>query len=76
MKPDEIIIDVPRAEPEPEPRMTDDEVKSHLCQYDKRRPDYDPMFDDRERHDGCFCDPCFYGRDRLAREILRERGIS
>ena len=49
-----------------------------LCQYDTRHPDYDPEFGEKE--DGafarphCFCDNCFYGRAKLANEILAYYG--
>lgn len=60
--------------------MNQDEILLNLCWYDSRNPDYIEPFDDddlRQPRDNCFCDNCFYGRDKLALEILRlqsERG--
>lgn len=49
------------------------EVLGNLCWYDPRHPGHDPESAlDRVPHaETCACDNCFYGRDRLAREILR-----
>jgi len=50
------------------------EVYQWLCEYDERNSDSIPLeeWDDpREPRKYCFCDNCFYGRDRLALEILR-----
>ena len=44
------------------------EVCGYLCNYDKRNPNYCPEFGDKS--DDCYCDNCFYGRDKLARELL------
>ena len=50
-----------------------DDIKSNLCVYDKRHPDYafkytdDP---DRCRPKNCCCDNCFYGKHELAEKIL------
>jgi len=48
------------------------EIYSQLCCYDKRNPDYlqDDDFDWVPR-DNCFCDNCFYGRDKLALYIIK-----
>lgn len=57
--------------------MTLSEIRASLCRHDKRNP----LFSDA-RHgpddgtqqaprNGCVCDNCFHGRDRLAVEILR-----
>ena len=56
------------------------EIKEKLCTYDKRNPDYEYLFSDNdnevpEPRKDCYCDNCFYGRDKLALEILRLRGI-
>ena len=52
----------------------------NLCTYDKRNPygylSYGPVDDDdvaQPRQQGCACDNCFYGRDKLAMEIIRLR---
>ena len=50
------------------------EVCRWLCEYDERNPDFIPLEewdDSREPRKNCFCDNCFYGRDKLALEILR-----
>jgi hypothetical protein len=58
------------------------EVVENLCSHDPRNPDwanlyaYDDPEDIREPRKDCFCDNCFYRRDRLALEILRLRSIS
>lgn len=47
-------------------------VLENLCAYDKRNPDY--LFEEDEPikpRESCFCDNCFYGRNKLAVEILR-----
>lgn len=44
---------------------------ARLCWYDKRNPDYTEDEDwPIERKDTCYCDNCFYGRDKLANIIL------
>lgn len=52
--------------------MTIEEINSKLCYYDPRNPnrvvlDEYPPFPDP----GYSCDNCFYGRTRLAEELLR-----
>ena len=51
-----------------------DRFKS-LCVFDPRNLfnciDEDDSPRDSERKDVCYCDNCFYGRDKLANEILR-----
>ncbi len=45
------------------------EIKENLCYYDKRNP----MSDINEGYGKkkvCCCDNCFYGRDKLAKELL------
>jgi hypothetical protein len=56
--------------------MTLQEIYSNLCSKDKRSPSFEDLF--YEEGDelpiprvGCFCDNCFYGRDKLALEILK-----
>jgi len=61
--------------------MTDEEIKSNLCYYDLRNPDgvsiLDPYAIDEFKpygnhpKEGCACDNCFYGRARLAEEIIK-----
>ncbi len=52
------------------------EIHENLCYYDKRNPLYDA--DDAKEHhnnpkwaDKCYCENCFYGRHKLALEILK-----
>lgn len=51
------------------------EIYEKLCYYDERNPDSVALeLEVHERkppRENCFCDNCFYGRDRLALEILR-----
>lgn len=62
--------------------MTDNEVKSNLCYYDRRNADFSVTEEygyDKEEIDAtgnfakpdCCCDNCFYGRHKLAEEILK-----
>ena len=53
------------------------EILSNLCYYDKRNPD-NILDDDNDiitleerKKKGCFCDNCFYGRTKLAEELLK-----
>jgi hypothetical protein len=48
--------------------MTRKEVLENLCYHDKRNPNGYEY--DQTPRDKCYCDNCFYGRDRLALEIL------
>ena len=50
--------------------MTLEEVYENLCSYDKRSPCYSDDLDRKPRLN-CFCDNCFYGRDKLALELLK-----
>ena len=54
------------------------EISENLCYYDIRNPDCfveDDSEDHKEpRNNNCACDNCFYGRDKLALEILRLKG--
>lgn len=58
-------------------KMTRDEVVQELCYRDKRNPMWEDIHgwqdpeDIPERGDDCYCDNCFYGRDKLARALLR-----
>jgi len=47
--------------------MTTNHIKSKLCFYDERNPDYV----DGKPADPCYCDNCFAGRTELALEVLR-----
>jgi len=51
--------------------MNETEILSNLCYHDPRNPDYTD--DDDDKPENCYCDNCFYGRDKLAKEILRLR---
>lgn len=53
--------------------MTKQEIYENLCNYDKRNPYYDTDYIETPRQN-CYCDNCFYGRDKLAIEILRLGG--
>lgn len=55
--------------------MTDDEILGRLCWYDPRNPDYDAEFADGRQpaEKMCSCDNCFYGRHKLAVEIISLR---
>ena len=52
------------------------EVLENLCYYDERNPDNSLQYFDLEGEEppeprkDCACDNCFYGRDKLALEIL------
>jgi hypothetical protein len=65
--------------------MTTEEILQSLCYYDKRNPDCTTDDEDIEDHEAqllrvskklgynktCSCDNCFYGRTRLAGELLK-----
>ena len=52
--------------------MTYDKIVECLCSYDERNPYpyYDKEYAKTPRTD-CYCDNCFYRRDKLALELLR-----
>jgi len=50
--------------------MTLNEIKSMLCFYDPRNTDYNPYNNVLEKHNDCSCDNCYYGRTKLAEEII------
>lgn len=65
--------------------MTEAQVKTNLCIYDRRNPDFmiaEEYGYDKEDIDAtgnfakpnCGCDNCFYSRHKLAEEILRLMG--
>lgn len=62
--------------------MDDAEIYNHLCIYDPRNPLYQEFaayLDDEELRSAranCACDNCFYGRNKLAVELLKERSIN
>jgi len=55
------------------------EVHSFLCIKDAQNPDHDSVYGhlELEAHEtpiprkDCYCDNCFYGRDKLALEIIQ-----
>ena len=49
------------------------EVKKDLCYYDKENPEFceDNKSKTAEQRKKCYCDNCFNGKDKLAREIIR-----
>jgi hypothetical protein len=61
--------------------MTLEEICESLCTYDARSPDYEmhiqcisaDLTEIPEPRNNCKCDNCFYGRDKLAIEILKYR---
>lgn len=60
--------------------MDKEEVLGNLCCYDPRNPNNSLWaYEDSEEkpeanRPDCACDNCFYGRTKLALEILRLRG--
>jgi hypothetical protein len=56
-----------------------DEVFANLCTKDARNPVYYDIYGDDEDkpipRDSCSCDNCFYGRDKLAMEIIRLQNL-
>ena len=57
--------------------MKIEDIYSNLCSYDKRNPMYgdityglDEDCIQSPREKTCFCDNCFYGRDKLALSLL------
>jgi hypothetical protein len=62
--------------------MTEQEIKEELCYYDLRNPDVVGIYgmtDEELKEDGygnhakkdCPCDNCFYGRTKMAEELLK-----
>lgn len=62
--------------------MTVEEIKEKLCYYDTRNPDNVAIYGMTEeeikeegygehKKDDCSCDNCFYGRTKLAEELLK-----
>lgn len=59
-------------------KMRNNEILKNLCYYDKRNPDYNgEVANSAVRLPVkvgvcvCYCDNCFYGRHKLALEILK-----
>ncbi len=50
------------------------DVLEKLCIHDKRNPLYIDDDSDNTANIKCFCDNCFYGRSKLANEILNLLG--
>jgi len=61
--------------------MIIEEIKSNLCYYDRRNPEFSIIEEygyNKEEIDAtgdfprkdCYCDNCFYGRSKLAEELL------
>lgn len=61
--------------------MTEEGVREKLCSNDPRHPFwavlYGELLDEEAPapRENCYCDNCFYGRDELAVEILRLKGL-
>ena len=62
--------------------MTKEEIKEELCYYDTRNPDNVAIYGMTEQEikengygehkkEDCFCDNCYYGRTKLAEELLK-----
>jgi hypothetical protein len=54
--------------------MTKEEILGKLCYYDSRNPENQIDDDDvplPKAREGCYCDNCFYGRTKLADELLK-----
>ena len=62
--------------------MTEQEIKEELCYYDTRNPDNVAIYGMTEeeikeegygehKKENCSCDNCFYGRTKLAEELLK-----
>lgn len=46
-------------------------IYSNLCNYDKRNPESTvETYEEAIPRTNCHCDNCFYGRDKLALEII------
>ena len=60
--------------------LTIEEVKNNLCYYDPENPNNNlDCFDGEDvivpREKDCYCDNCFYGRDKLALYILSNADV-
>ena len=58
--------------------MNINEVLDNLCTRDTRHPDYHDSYNDDDEQPiarlNCYCDNCFYARDKLALYILELLG--
>lgn len=54
--------------------MEENEILENLCCYDTRNPFKIEVEEDEKPKGKCFCDNCFYGRSKLANEILKLKG--
>ena len=54
--------------------MIEEDILEDLCVYDPRSPYFTELLDKPESKD-CYCDNCFYGRSKLAIEILKLKTI-
>lgn len=58
--------------------MKKEHILEYLCVYDKRNPNYFYVAPEDQNEEpltaryNCYCDNCFYGRDKLAVELLRQ----
>ncbi len=54
--------------------MIPQDFYSNLCTKDRRSPYFEDIYGGEEEapvpRKGCYCDNCFYGRDRLALVII------
>lgn len=57
--------------------MNLEEIKTNLCYYDIRNPDNEldvlemTEVEIKKKMADCYCDNCFYGRTKLANELLK-----
>lgn len=58
--------------------ISEEEVLLKLCVYDARHPAYSEQDEEFKPapNAGCYCDNCFYGRHKLAVEVLRLRELT
>jgi hypothetical protein len=59
-------------------KMSEQEIKTNLCYYDPENPNSNlDAYDDEDlpqpRTEGCCCDNCFYGRDKLAMQLIEAK---
>ena len=57
--------------------MSDQEIKINLCYYDPKNPNSNlDAYEDEDRpqpRNECCCDNCFYGRDKLAMQLIEAK---
>ena len=57
--------------------MTYIEIAEYLCNSDPRNPMYEYLYSGLDEEDkpkpspDCYCDNCFYGKTKLANELLK-----